>query len=109
MMDDVIAIKLELSTLATLIAGLYCLYAVVDPVAIPQSVYVELCEKLQPYLENWNYSELSFEDWVKYNLIIAPIELFTKEEIEEFKRNEIYFERHNGNIILVATAKVVND
>lgn len=106
-MNDKISMEIEVGTLATLIAGLYCLNSVVDPVAIPTSVYIELCEKLVPFLDGWDYEKLSFEDWVKYNLIIAPKMMFSDEDVEAFKKNTIYFERDNGPVLLIATAEVV--
>lgn len=103
---DTVNIEIEIGTLATLIAGLYCTFSVVDPIAIPTSVYIELCEKLLPFLDEWDYEMISFEDWIKTCLIIAPYELFTEDEISEFKKNDIYFERLNGRALLICTAEV---
>lgn len=102
-LSDKLNIEIELGTLATLIAGLYCTYSAIDPVAIPTSVYIELAEKLAKYLENWDYSKISFEDWIKYNLMIIP-KVMIEDELEEFRKNELYYERDNGNIVLVITA-----
>lgn len=106
-LEDKVNIKIEIGTLATLLAGLYCTYAVVDPIAIPTSLYIELCEKLIPYLKDWNYESISFEDWVAKSLIIAPRELFTDDEIESMKQNDIYIERMNGNAMLIASAEMI--
>ena len=103
-MIELIDIKIEVPTLASLIAGLYCLNASVDPVAIPVSLYLELAEKLLPYLETWDYSKISFEDWLRTSLLIAPKIVFGEEDLKEFQSNEIYFERENGNVILICTA-----
>ena len=105
-LKDKITIQVEVGTFATLIAGIYCMYASVDPIAIPTSVYIELCEKLLPFLENWNYEKWSLEQWIQTSLLIAPKEFFSETELEELKNNEIYFERENGRIILVVTAGV---
>lgn len=101
-----VTVSLEVATLATLLSGLYSVYATVDPRAIPVSLYLEIAEKLIPYLENWDYEKLSFEDWVKYNLLIVPRALI-EDDIDEFKENELYFERDNGNVVLVVTAEMV--
>ena len=106
-MIDLIDIKIEIPTLASLIAGLYCLNTSIDPVAIPVSLYLELAEKLVPFLEKWDYSKISFEDWLKTSLIIAPKVLFSDSELEEYKQHGIYFERVNGNAILVCTAEMI--
>lgn len=106
-LEDKISIKIEMGTLATLIAGLYCTSAVLDPIAIPTSLYIELAEKLVPLLGKWDYSKISLEEWIEKCLIIAPYELFTSDEIEEFKKNELYIERMNGNALLIATARMV--
>ena len=105
-LSDQVEIQIEVGTLATLIAGLYCTFATIDPLAIPTSVYIELCEKLVPYLQNWNYEKWSIEQWIQSSLLIAPRDFFTEEELEQFKSNEIFFERLNGRVILVVTAEV---
>ena len=104
-LKDKYPITLEVGTIATLLSGLYCTYCSVDPIAIPTSVYIELAEKLIPYLENWDYGKISFEDWVKYNLLIIP-QVMVMDELEDLKENEIYFERVNGNVVLVVTAEI---
>ena len=104
-LNDRIPLELEIGTLSTLIAGLYCTYTATDPIAIPSSVYIELSEKLVPYLAKWNYDALSFEDWIKYNLLIVP-KVMIEDSLEEFEKNEIYYVRDNGNIELVITASM---
>lgn len=105
-LNEQISICLEVSTIATLIAGLYCMYSGTDSMAIPTSVYIEIAEKLIPYLEKWDYSKLSFEEWIKSSLLIIP-KVMVEENIEEFKKNDWYWERDNGNIVLVITAEMV--
>ena len=105
-LNDLVGIKIEVSTLATLIAGLYCTMASVDPMAIPSSIYIELAEKLVPYLEKWDYDELTFEQWVGANLLIIPKVLCSENDIEELKNNTVYLERENGNAILIVTFEV---
>ena len=105
-LKDKIELKIELGTLATLLSGLYSFYSTVNPSAIPTSLYIELAEKLIPYLKNWDYDKLSFEDWVKYTLLIVPMPLI-EDEINEYRENELYFERECGNIVLVVTAEMV--
>ena len=104
-LNDKIPIKLEVGTIAVLLSGLYCVYSATDPLAIPSSLYIEIAEKLVPYLENWDFEKLSFESWVKYNLLIIP-KVMIEDELEEYKKNEVYFERENGNVILVVTANM---
>ena len=105
-MDELIEIKLSVGVLSTLIAGIYCTYSGVDPIAVPVSLYLELTEKLVPYLKNWDYGRISFEEWVQHCLIVAPKEMFNEVELEESKKNSIYIERNNGNVILVATGDI---
>lgn len=105
-LNERIQMSLEVSTIAILVAGLYCTFNNVDSMAIPSSLYIEIAEKLVPYLNNWDYEKLSFEDWIKYNLIILP-KIMVEDEIDELKKNELYFERDNGNIMLVVTAEMV--
>lgn len=105
-LNDLVGIKIEVSTLATLIAGLYCTMASVDPMAIPSSIYIELAEKLVPYLEEWDYDELTFEQWIGANLLIIPKVLCSEDDIKELKKNTVYLERENGNAILIVTFEV---
>ena len=105
-LNDRIEIELEVATLSTLIAGLYCTFSSVDPIAIPSSVYIEIAEKIIPYLENWDYEQMTFEKWVETNLLIIPKVMCSEEDIEVFKRNPVYIERENGNAILIATFEV---
>ena len=105
-LNDLVGIKIEVSTLATLIAGLYCTMASVDPMAIPSSIYIELAEKLVPYLEKWDYDNLTFEQWVGANLLIIPKVLCSEDDIEKLKKNTVYLERENGNAILIVTFEV---
>ena len=105
-LNDLVGIKIEVSTLATLIAGLYCTMASVDPMAIPSSIYIELAEKLVPYLEEWDYDNLTFEQWVGANSLIIPKVLCSEDDIEELKKNTVYLERENGNAILIVTFEV---
>lgn len=105
-LNDLINIKIEVSTLATLIAGLYCTMASVDPMAIPSSIYIELAEKLVPYLTEWDYDKITFEEWIGTHLLIIPKVLCSEEDIEEMKQNTVYLERENGNVILIVTFEV---
>ena len=88
-LNDNVKVELELSTISTLIAGLYCLYTNTDPVAIPASLYLELAEKIAPYFEKWDYEVISFEDWIKYNLLIIP-KVMVEDELESLKENDLY-------------------
>lgn len=105
-LKDKVDVKIEVGTLATLLSGLYSFYSTVNPSAIPTSLYIELVEKLVPYLPTWDYDRMSFEEWVKYNLLIIPYPLI-EDEIDEYRENELYFERQCGNVVLVVTAEMV--
>lgn len=105
-LTDRVSIDIQVGTLATLLSGLYCVYSSTDPMAVPTSLYIELAEKLIPYLADWDYDKLSFEDWVKYNLLIIP-KVMVESELDDLKENELYFERVTGNIVLVVTAEMV--
>lgn len=95
-------INLGESSLASLIAGLYTLYAVVDVNAIPPQLFVEIAGEVAKYLDEWDYDALSFEDWIKYNLMIFPKDVFTSDEIEAYKECNLFIERDYGNVTLIA-------
>lgn len=105
-LGDKVDIKIEVATLSTLIAGIYCAVSHIDPIAVPTSVYIELAEKLVPYLKDWDYDRISFETWIETHLLIIPKALCSEEDIEEMKKNTVYFERENGNAILVVSFEV---
>lgn len=106
-LNDRVSLEIEVGTLATLLVGLYCTASFVDPMAIPTSIYIELCEKLVPYLTEWDYEKMTFEHWVQHCLLIIPKAMCSDEDIKEFQDNDIYFERANGNAILIVTAEMI--
>lgn len=105
-MDELIDIKVSVNLLSILIAGVYCTHSGVNPIAVPTSLYIELTEQLIPYIKVWDYEKMSFEDWIKNCLIIAPKELFSESELEDAELNTIYLERTLGNAVLIATGDV---
>lgn len=98
-----IEIKLELETFATLIAGIYCTYTGVNPIAIPQDLWMKLAKDLSEELDDWDYEVNTFEKWLQQNLLIIPKDLCSESELEEFQENSVYYEWSNGNIWLVVT------
>lgn len=105
-LNDKVPIQIEVATLSTLIAGIYCTVASVDPIAIPTSIYIEVAEKIVPYLKDWDYEKISFEQWVETSLLIIPKVMCSEEDIESFKNNTVYLERENGNAVLIVTFEV---
>ena len=95
-----VKVELEPSTLSVLIAGLYCTYNEVNSIAIPESVFLSIAEKLEYFLTLWDYDVISFEDWIKNCLLIYPKEMFAEEEIQQLQKNTLYWEYPNGNVIL---------
>ena len=95
-----VKLELNLTTLSVLIAGMYCTYNNIDSIAIPESIYLEIAEKLTPYLDDWDYEKISFEEWIRTCLLILPRVLLDDDMVEEMKQNGIYWERNNGNIVL---------
>ena len=104
--NDKVPIEIEIGTLSILIAGLYTGHTGVNIHAIPSSLYIEVAEKVSEYLSSWDYNKISFEDWIRYNLIIAPKELFNEVELNEYQGDDIYIERRIGNATLIATARI---
>ena len=101
-----INLRVEETTLAIIIAGLYTAYASVNIYAIPYDVYLVIAKELIPYLENWNYDVITFEQWIEHNLLIYPKEAFTKDELNSVKDNDIYLEYPAGNVILIISANM---
>lgn len=105
-LDSTVSVQMNLGTLATLIAGLYVSYSAISVEAVPSSLYIEIAEKVAEYLPNWQYDVISFEDWIKYELIIMPLEFFSESELKEIRKSKIYIERRLGNVTLVASGNI---
>ena len=99
-MDKVINVDMSLSSLAVLISGLYTYSTGIAIEAVPSSLYIEIAEKLYDCEKPVNV------DLFIRELIIAPIELFTETELEEYKNNDLFIERKLGNAVLIATGKI---
>ena len=95
-------VKLELSTytLATLVAGMYCSANSINVLAIPESIWFQIAENLKPFLSKWDYSVMTFEQWISTFLLVYPKDFITEGELEDLKKNTIYWEQNNGNVIL---------
>ena len=105
-LNDKVQLNIDLGTLSILISGLYISYSGISSEAIPPSLFIEVAEKLSEYLPNWDYEKISFEKWIETSLIIAPKILFSEEELENCKNNEIFIERQLGNVVLIATGGI---
>ena len=99
-------IELDESKIAVLLAGLYTVNTGVNPIAIPESLWLDIVKILSPYLETWDYKKMSFEEFVRQNLLIIPKQLCTEEDIDYYKQNTVYYEYPNGNVILVVTFNI---
>ena len=99
-------IELEEPTLAVLLAGLYTVNTGINPIAIPESLWLDVVKILSPYLESWDYKKISFEEFVRQNLLIIPKELCSEEDIAYYKDNTVYYEYPNGRVILVVTFNI---
>lgn len=102
-LNDVVSIELTIGTLAVLISGLYISNAGISIEAIPSSMFIEIAETLSEHLP---LKDILLENWIKDYLIVAPRELFSEEELEEYKSNKIFIERKLGNVTLIATGKM---
>lgn len=95
-----ISLKIGRTTFSVLISGLYCGFHGVDPMAIPESVWMEIVEKLESYLDKWDYDVCSLEQFFQNNLIIYPRTMLDDATVKDMKENTLYWERVNGNVIL---------
>ena len=103
-----VLVELETSTLSVLIAGLYCTFNNVNSMAIPESIYLSIAEKIEYFISNglWDFSRISFEDWVKHCLIIYPKQVLSEVELEDLKKDSLYWEVPAGNVILVISMDI---
>lgn len=99
-------VELETTTLAVLISGLYCVYHNVDAIAIPESVWLMIAEKLEYFVSNWDFDVISFEEWVRTSLFIYPKPMLDDDTIKELQENSLYWEADNGNILLVVSMNI---
>ena len=101
-----VKVDLKTHTLAILVAGIYSAVHEVEPIAIPESVYLSVAEKLEFFLPDWNYEKVSFEDWINYSLLIIPKAMMSEEDIEYLQENSLYWEVPNGNAVLIVSMDV---
>ena len=101
-----VKIELDKYTLSVLVAGLYCTTHAVDSVAIPQSLWIAIAEKLEYFLPNWDYNKISFEDWIENCLLILPKPLLDEETLEDMQKTTLYWEYPNGNVILIVSMDI---
>ena len=99
-------VDLTTTTLAVLVSGLYCAENNVDAMAIPQSVWFTIAEKIEYFLPDWDYEVISFEEWIRTCLMIVPKVLLTEEDLEEMRETCIYWEYPNGNMVLVISMNI---
>ena len=102
-----VKVELNLHTIAVLVSGLYCIHHEVDAMAIPESVWLNIAEKLEYFLPNWDYSIISFEDWISNGLTIYPREMLSDEDLEYLKKNTLYWEISNCNVLLSVSMDLV--
>lgn len=93
-------IELETTTLSVLIAGIYCSLHDVNSIAVPESVWLSVAEKLEVFMPNWDFTKISFEQWIHNCLLIYPKPMLDEEDIKYMEENTLYWEVPNGNIIL---------
>ena len=105
-LNDTVGLRISVGTLSTLIAGLYVIYSSIDINAVPSSLFIELAEKLVEYLPEWQYDVMSFEDWIKYELLIMPIDFFTEDELKDMENSTIFIKRKLGNVTLVVNGNI---
>ena len=100
------AVRLDTTTLAVLVAGLYCTNHQVDTLAVPQSVWMSIAEKLEYFLPMWDYNKITFEEWINTHLLILPKPMISEEELKELQETTLYHEMPNGNVILVVSMDI---
>ena len=101
-----VKVDLTTSTLAVLIAGLYCTYNNVESIAIPESVFMSIAEKIEYFLPDWDYDVISFEEWIRTCLLILPKVMLDEEDIKEMQGTTLYWEYPNGNVILAISMNI---
>lgn len=101
-----VKVDLKTNTLAVLVAGLYSTVHEVEPIAIPESIWIGVAEKLEYFMDGWNYDKISFEDWINYSLLIIPKAMMSEEDIKYLQENTLYWEVPNGNAVLIVSMDV---
>lgn len=101
-----VKVDLKTNTLAVLVAGIYSTVHEVEPIAIPESIWIDVAEKLEYFLDGWNYEKISFEDWINTCLTILPKVMLSEEELDYLQGNSLYWEVPNGNAVLIVSMDV---
>ena len=95
-----VSIDLNTNTLAILVSGLYCANTNTDPMAIPPDVWLQIAQKLEYFLPMWDYTKITFEQWVDTGLFIFPKSMLDEDTLEEMMSEGLYWEYPNGNVVL---------
>lgn len=101
-----VKIDVSFDTFTLLIAGLYSVHSDIDPVAVPRSIWMELGERLEKLLVNWDYEKISLEDWISTCLFIYPLEALDVEQVQWYEENTECWTRMNGNVELLISMDV---
>lgn len=102
-----VKIDVSIETFSSILGGLYSSFHGVDTYAIPPFFWLQLAYELSPYLENWRYDIMSFEEWLSTSLVITAEEICTEEDIEYFKNNTIFIRTQNGNMSLIGAGDII--
>ena len=102
-----VKIDIDITTFATLLAGLYISYKGADINTIPTVFWLQLATELAEHMPTWKYDVQTLEDWIANYLIITVKEILTESEIEEMKAYPIYVELGNGNATLIGAGDLV--
>ena len=103
-----VKVELETNTLAVLISGIYCVDKGVDAMAIPESVWISIAEKLEYFIENdlWDFSRISFEEFIASKIFIFPTQALDVKTLEELQKIPLYWECENGQISLSVSVDI---
>ena len=67
-------LKLEIETVAVLVAGVYIDSNGIPDDFIPNEVWLGVTEELLNFLPSWNYDKKTLEEWVSESLIITSLD-----------------------------------
>ena len=98
-----VTIQLEDNTFAVLLSGLYCGNHSVDARAVPHQIWLDLAKKVSEHLDEWDYSKLSFEDFIDTRLFIYPLGGLSDEDKEHLMNYTEYWIDRSGNVEIIVS------
>lgn len=102
-----VKVDLSVESFASVIGGLYASYRGMDVFSVPPFFWQQLAYALSPFMDDWRYDIISFEEWLSTYLVITAEEVLTESELEEMKDYSVFIKAQVGNMTMVGAGDII--